>query len=112
LQQPPFSARILGFRRERRGDGPSWKSALRVANMPLSRTVLERQFERAKNELSAHVESLAKAGWDRAKYRSCVTWRALNAKCNQVQRRLNSLAKTEANDAAVAARKAEAAAAE
>jgi hypothetical protein len=73
--------------------------------MPLSRNVLERQFERAKAEMSAHVDSMTKSGVDRKKFRSCVTWRSLNAKCNQIQRRLNSLAKTEATDAEVAARK-------
>ncbi len=80
--------------------------------MPLSRKVLERQIEQARTELSAWVDSLAKAGVEKAGYRKNVTWRALNAKINQVQRRLNSLAATEANDAEVARRKAEAVAAE
>lgn len=78
--------------------------------MPLSRNVLERQFERAKAEMAAHVTTLAKAGFAQAKYRTCVTWRSLNAKCNQIQRRLNSLARTEAVDAEIAGRKTAAAA--
>ena len=80
--------------------------------MPLSRNVLERQIELAKSEMSTWVEKLTKDGVNRPDFRKNAKWRTLNAKCNQIQRRLDSLAKVEANDAAVAQRKAEAAAAE
>lgn len=75
--------------------------------MPLSRNVLERQMVLARGELSGWVDQLTKAGLSRAEFRKNAKWRALNAKCNQVQRRINSLTQTEANDVAVAQRKAE-----
>ena len=75
--------------------------------MPLSRTVLERQIEQAKSELSAWVEELKKSGIERTGFRSNPKWRTLNAKCNQIQRRLNSVARTEAVDAEAAKVKAE-----
>jgi hypothetical protein len=80
--------------------------------MPLSRNVLERQIELAKSELTTWVDKLTQEGVNRPDFRKNAKWRTLNAKCNQIQRRLNSLAKVEANDVAVAQRKAEAAAAE
>lgn len=75
--------------------------------MPLSRTVLERQIEQAKTELSAWVEELKKSGLEKPGFRANPKWRTLNAKCNQIQRRLNSLAKTEAVDAEAVKLKAE-----
>lgn len=75
--------------------------------MPLSRNVLERQIELAKGELAAWVEKLSKSGVNKTDYRKNAKWRTLNAKWNQIQRRLDSLAKVEANDVAVAQRKAE-----
>ena len=75
--------------------------------MPLSRKVLERQIELAKGELSAWVEHLSKTGVNRSEFRKNAKWRTLNAKWNQIQRRLDSLAKVEANDVAVAQRKTE-----
>jgi len=80
--------------------------------MPLSRVVLERQIQQARTAVSVWVESLQKAGIERPAFRKNVTWRQLNAKCNQIQRRLNSLAQTEATDAEVTRRKTEVAAAE
>lgn len=79
--------------------------------MPIARNVLERQIEQARSELAAWVDSLNKSGVERAKHRTCPKWRTLNAKCNQIQRRLNSVAKTEAVDAEAAKVKAEKAAA-
>jgi hypothetical protein len=78
--------------------------------MPLSRNVLERQVELAKSELSEWIAQLAKDGVDKAEYRKNAKWRTLNAKHNQIQRRLTSLAKVEAIDAEVANRKTAAAA--
>ena len=75
--------------------------------MPLNRKVLERQIELAKGEVSAWAEQLSKNGVNRPDFRKNAKWRTLNAKCNQIQRRLDSLAKTEANEVAVAQRKAE-----
>lgn len=79
--------------------------------MPLSRTVLERQIDQAKSELSAWIGQLAKNGVERTDFRKNAKWRSLNSKYNQVQRRLDSLTKVEANNADVAKRKAEKAAA-
>lgn len=76
--------------------------------MPLSRSVLERQIALAKTELSDWVAQLSKDGVDRAGFRNNARWRTLNARCDQIQRRLNSLAAVEANNAEVARRKAEA----
>ncbi len=73
--------------------------------MPLSRKVLERQVELAKAELSAWVSQLAKDGVDKATYRKNAKWRTLNAKHNQIQRRLTSLANVEAINVEVANRK-------
>lgn len=75
--------------------------------MPLSRNVLERQITQAKTELSTWVESLTKSGVERTAFRSNPKWRSLNATCNQIQRRLNSLAKTEAVEVELAQRKAD-----
>ncbi|MFO0917603.1 MAG: hypothetical protein U0872_04725 [Planctomycetaceae bacterium] len=55
----------------------------------------------------AWVEELKKSGIERTGFRSNPKWRTLNAKCNQIQRRLNSVARTEAVDAEVAKVKAE-----
>ena len=78
--------------------------------MPLSRNVLERQLSQAQTEMSAWVESLTKSGVNRPDFRKNSQWRLLNAKINQVQRRLNSLATTETREANIAQAKAEAAA--
>ncbi len=75
--------------------------------MPLSRNVLERQIEKAKSEISAWVEVLAKSGISRPDFRKNPKWRTLNAKYNQVQRRLNSLGVTETREANIAKMKAE-----
>lgn len=75
--------------------------------MPLSRNVLERQIAQAKSELSAWVDSLTKSGVSRPDFRKNPKWRTLNAKCNQVQRRLSSLATTETREADIARKKAE-----
>lgn len=79
--------------------------------MPLSRSVLERQITLAKTEISTWVDKLSKDGLTKADFRKNAKWRTLNAKHNQIQRRLNSLAKVEANNLEVTRRKTEAAAA-
>ena len=77
--------------------------------MPLSRNVLERQLSQAQSELAARVDALTKSGATRPEFRKNPKWRLLNAKCNQVQRRLNSLGVVEAREASIAQAKAEAA---
>lgn len=76
--------------------------------MPISRAVLERQIDLANKDIAACVEQLKKNGVAQADFRKSAKWRTLNAKANQIQRRLNSLAKVEANNAEVERRKAEA----
>lgn len=76
--------------------------------MPISRAVLERQIVLANKDIAACVEQLKKDGVAQADFRKSAKWRTLNAKSNQIQRRLNSLAKVEANNAEVERRKAEA----
>lgn len=73
--------------------------------MPLSRTVLERQISLANKDIATCVEQLKKDGVAQTDFRNSAKWRTLNAKSNQIQRRLNSLAKVEANNAEVARRK-------
>ena len=79
--------------------------------MPLSRNVLERQMDLARREVSAWVEELTRSGMARPEFRKNAKWRTLNAKCNQIQRRIDSLSKVEANNLEVEKRKAEQAAA-
>jgi hypothetical protein len=64
-------------------------------------------MKRAQADLAAWVDVLSKAGVTRSDFRKDPKWRTLNAKCNQIQRRLTSLAAVEANDAACLQRKAE-----
>lgn len=75
--------------------------------MPLSRKVLERQIAQAQTEMAAWVETLTKSGMSRSEFRKNPKWRTLNAKCNQVQRRLNSLVVTETREANIAQMKTE-----
>lgn len=75
--------------------------------MPLSRKVLERQMEQAKSAVSACVEALTQSGVSRPDFRKNPKWRTLNAQCNQVQRRLDSLSVTEKREADIAQQKAE-----
>ena len=80
--------------------------------MPLSRTTLERQMQTAKDALAEWVKSLSAKGLERPQFRKDPRWRQLNADCNAIRRRLDALAGVEANNAQVAQRKAEKAAAE
>jgi len=75
--------------------------------MPLSRTILERQLQEAKDALADWVKTLAAKGVDRAQHRRDPRWRQLNADINAVRRRLNAVAETEAINAEVAQRKAD-----
>lgn len=80
--------------------------------MPLSRTTLERQMQTAKDALAEWVKSLSAKGLERPQFRKDPRWRQLNADCNAIRRRLDAVAGVEANNAQVAQRKAEKAAAE
>lgn len=75
--------------------------------MPLSRTTLERQMQAAKDALAAWVKTLTDKGIERPQFKKDPRWRQLNADCNAIRRRLDAVAAVEANDAAVAQRKAE-----
>ena len=75
--------------------------------MPLSRTTLERQLETANADLAAFAKSLQVKGLTEAEFKRNTKWRALNADIRTVRRRLAAVAETEANNAAVAQKKAE-----
>jgi hypothetical protein len=75
--------------------------------MPLSRTTLEHQLQQAKAVLAVWVKSLTEKGIERPEFKKNPKWRHLNAQCNKIKRRLNRVADIEANNAEVAARKAE-----
>jgi hypothetical protein len=75
--------------------------------MSLSRNVLEDLLQRAEADLTAWVDVLSKSGVPRDRFRRHPTWRSLNARRSQIQRRLDRVSKIEANDAEVARRKAE-----
>lgn len=75
--------------------------------MPLSRTTLERQMQVAKDALADWVKSLSAKGVERPQFRKDPRWRQLNADCNAIRRRLERVTEIEANNEAVAQRKAE-----
>lgn len=75
--------------------------------MPLSRSTLENQLKQAKDSLVRWVASLGEKGVDRGAFRRDPKWRHLNAECNKIKRRLDRVAEIEANNEAVANRKAE-----
>ena len=75
--------------------------------MPLSRTTLERQLETANADLAAFAKTLQVKGLTEVEFKRNTKWRALNADIRTVRRRLAAVAETEANNAAVAQKKAE-----
>lgn len=75
--------------------------------MPLSRTILERQLQEAKDALAEWVKNLAAKGVERAQHRKDPRWRQLNADINAIRRRLAAVAEVEAINADVAQRKAD-----
>ena len=75
--------------------------------MPLSRSTLEIQTTQAKAALAKWVAALTEKGIERPAFRRNPKWRQLNAECNTIRRRLNRVAEIEANNVAVAQRKAD-----
>ncbi len=75
--------------------------------MPLSRSTLERQLQAANSDLAKYSKSLQEKGLTEAECKKNAQWRKLNAGIRTVRRRLQAVAETEANNAAVVQRKAE-----
>jgi hypothetical protein len=76
--------------------------------MPISRTALERSLQLAKSELEQRTELLTKAGKEKAQLSKDPEWRKRNSAVKTVENRLRAVAATEANNAEVERRKAEA----
>lgn len=74
--------------------------------MPLKRVTLEFQLELAKGSLNRWIAKLEAKGIAKDSFRRNPRWRQLNARCNQIKRRLARVAEIEAINKEVAERKA------
>jgi len=75
--------------------------------MPLHETTLQRQLDRAKEELAVWVKVLDGQSVDAAKRRKNTKWRHLNAACNTIRYRLKTAIAVRTRDEEVAKHKAE-----
>jgi hypothetical protein len=69
--------------------------------MPLARPVLERQLKLAEQTLALRAQVLKQGGKEAAAFATDPQWRSASAACTTVRRRLNAVAKVEANNAEV-----------
>ena|SRR5579872_3258752 len=75
--------------------------------MPLDQTTLNRQLDRAKENMAAWLKVLEKQGVAAADRRKNTKWRQLNAECNSIRGRIKAADAIKTRDEEAVKRKAE-----